>query len=92
LNSTATLNGFDGISANGGSINNCAALGNAANGIDGTNTAVMNSMGVENGSNGIAVGFGAVSFCTATLNNLRADGSVDIRADSSARTGNLPAP
>jgi hypothetical protein len=92
VNSTAAFNHIDGLNALSGNINNCVAYGNNASGITGSNSSVTNSCASNNGSNGISVGSGVVAFCTASQNNVRNNGSLDISASGSARTGNNPSP
>ena len=106
-NSTATLNGADGISE-ASSVSNCTARFNRSGGIYHADT-VINCAAKENGGSGIdgtAVSHcfaglngsdginadGVVAFCHARNNNQNNNGSVDIDAPSATRTGNKPAP
>ena len=91
-NCAATFNGGNGIQTASGTVANCRASSNQGNGIVATSGSVMNSVANNNGNNGIAAGNGVVAFSRAAGNNLNANGSQDISADGSARTGNNPGP
>ena len=71
-------------------MNGCTARSNNGTGISGET--VNHCYASNNGSDGISVPNGVVAFCRAENNNQNNDGSVDIDATGSTRTGNKPAP
>jgi hypothetical protein len=85
-------NGGDGINASDGVVTNCRASANDDDGIAASGGTVLSSHARFNGENGINVSEGVVAYCKSLSNNAKNNGSTDIRAPSSTRTGNNPTP
>jgi hypothetical protein len=91
-NSTSILNAATGIGFLYGTVTNCLSIQNKGVGISVSNGSVMNSTAVSNGDDGINAPSGVVAFCKASGNNTSSNGSSDIDAAGSTRTGNYPTP
>jgi hypothetical protein len=90
--SMATGNGITGINAVAGSVTNCVANNNKNIGIFAQLGSITNCTALSNGGDGIRASSSVIAFCRAVDNNANDDGSVDIDAPDSTRTGNRPTP
>ena len=87
-NCTANANGNNGIFTDHGVVTGCTSAHNGGSGISNSSGSTSNCAASFNGSNGINTTSGVVAFCLAVLNN----GSQNINAVGSTRTGNNPGP